>query len=71
MSAAIVVFAPDHSISRVIGPFETGQEAADHSATLAWGEPRMIVLMIAPTTPCFYTFAHTRAICGNPTCRES
>lgn len=73
MKAAIVVFNNDHSLKQVIGPFEDGQAAADHSATLEWGAPRMIVLLTEPTPadPCGYTFAHTRSYCGHSDCRLS
>ena len=72
MSAAIIVFNDDHSLKQVIGPFDDGQAAADHSATLEWSSVRMIVQMTSPTPiePCPYTMSHTRAFCGHPDCRE-
>lgn len=73
MKAVIVVLNLSGGIERIIGPFISGQEAADHSATLEWGIPRMITVLEEPTTldPCPYTFAHTREWCGRPGCRES
>lgn len=48
MKAVIVVLTMDGRIQQIIGPFDSGQAAADHSATLEWGVPRLIAVLEEP-----------------------
>lgn len=48
MKAVIVVLSLSGGIEKIIGPFDSGQDAADYSASLEWGLPRMIALLEAP-----------------------
>ena len=73
MRAVVVVFTADHSLHQIIGPFDTVQEAADHSATVGSEFLRAIAALTPPLPPepCPFTHSHTRAWCGHPGCRES
>ena len=72
MKAVIVTLNSRGEAQRIIGPFKDGQTAANYSATLEWGLPRMILQIEDPyENPCPYTLPHTREWCGYPGCRES